>query len=172
MFTVSVLSDYLYFGSEDETDEYDLNLHEAKYQYFTNRFDLSIGKQIIRWGKTDQISPVDTLNPQDLREFVIPEYEERKIPVWMADLKLFSDDFTHFPRFGRHDDAPVCAGFRRGCVSSWYFVRPGGWFATRASGANRRMRVPFSPSSRGCPRRRAFPRILGRALASFRWERV
>ncbi len=94
MLTVSALSDYLYFGSEDRTDMYNLNLYEAKYHSFNRRFDLSVGKQIIRWGKTDQISPVDTLNPQDLREFIIPEYEERKIPIWMADLKLFTDEFT------------------------------------------------------------------------------
>ncbi len=94
MLTLSVLSDYLYFGSEDQTDMYNLNLHEARFRYFNSHCDLSLGKQIIRWGKTDQISPVDTLNPQDLREFIIPEYEERKIPVWMADLKLFSHAFT------------------------------------------------------------------------------
>jgi hypothetical protein len=93
MLTLSVLSDYLYFGPENETDEYDLNLYEAKWQMIEKKYGFSIGKQIIRWGKTDQISPVDTLNPQDMREFIIPEYEERKIPIWMADLSLFFEDF-------------------------------------------------------------------------------
>jgi hypothetical protein len=94
MLTLSVLSDYLYFGSEDETDEYDLDIYEAKWQATEKKYGFSIGKQIIRWGKTDQISPVDTLNPQDLREFFIPEYEERKIPIWMADAHLFFDKFA------------------------------------------------------------------------------
>jgi len=92
--TFSLLSDYLYFGSDDRTDDYDLDIHEAKWQHSEKRFGFSVGKQIIRWGKTDQISPVDTLNPQDLREFILPDYEERKIPVWMADLNLFFDNFT------------------------------------------------------------------------------
>ncbi|MCA1787835.1 MAG: hypothetical protein LC657_17820, partial [Desulfobacteraceae bacterium] len=81
---VSVLSDYLYFGDDNQTDDYDLELHEAAFLYANNRLDLSVGKQIIRWGKADQFSPVDTLNPQDFREFMIPEYEETKQPVWMA----------------------------------------------------------------------------------------
>lgn len=92
--TVSTLSDYLYFGSENETDDYNLDLYEAKWQYNEKKYGFSIGKQIIRWGKTDQISPVDTLNPQDMREFIIPDYEERKIPIWMADSNLFFDKFT------------------------------------------------------------------------------
>lgn len=94
MITVSFLSDYLYFGSEDKTEDYDLDLFEAKWQHTDKKYRISLGKQILRWGKTDQISPVDTLNPQDMREFIIPDYEERKIPVWMADLNLFFDTFT------------------------------------------------------------------------------
>ncbi|WP_300458543.1 DUF1302 family protein [Desulfobacula sp.] len=94
MLTVSAISDYIFFGSEDKTDDYDLDLWEAKWQYTDHHFGVSIGRQIIRWGKTDQISPVDTLNPQDMREFILPEYEDQKIPVWMADLSFFFDKFT------------------------------------------------------------------------------
>ncbi len=94
LLALSALSDYLYFGSENESDDYDLDLHEAKWQYTDKNYGFSIGKQILRWGKTDQISPVDTLNPQDMREFIIPDYEQRKIPIWMADLNLFFDKFT------------------------------------------------------------------------------
>ena len=91
---LSVRSDYIYFGSEDRTDDYDLDLYEAKWMYHGNAADISLGKQIIRWGKTDQMSPVDTLNPEDLREFVIPDYEERKMPVWMADVTLRAGVFN------------------------------------------------------------------------------
>ncbi len=92
--TLSALSDYLYFGSENRTDEYDFTLHEAKWVYTGQKTGFFLGKQIRRWGKTDQISPVDTLNPQDMREFIIPDYEERKIPVWMGGINLLFDHFT------------------------------------------------------------------------------
>lgn len=92
--TLSALSDYLYFGSENQNDDYDIDIYEAKWEHLEKNYELSLGKQIIRWGKADQISPVDTLNPEDLREFIIPIYEERKMPVWMADAKLFAGPFT------------------------------------------------------------------------------
>ncbi len=91
---VSVLSDYLYFGNDNETDEYNLDLHEAVFFHNNHFIDFSLGKQIVRWGKADLISPVDTINPTDAREFILADYEETKQPVWMADLKLLFDRFT------------------------------------------------------------------------------
>ncbi|MDY0360353.1 MAG: AMIN domain-containing protein [Desulforegulaceae bacterium] len=101
--TFSVLSDYLYFGDNETFNEYDFDIYELTYQYINSKISFSLGKQIIRWGKTDQLSPVDTLNPEDMREFVTNDYEDRKIPLWMADLKLFSDifniEFVYIPFF-------------------------------------------------------------------------
>jgi len=91
---VSVLSDYLYFGNDNETDEYNLDLHEAVFFHNNSRIDFSMGKQIIRWGKADHISPVDTINPTDAREFILADYEESKQPVWMANPKLLFENFT------------------------------------------------------------------------------
>lgn len=92
-FVLSGLSDYLYFGSHDSTDDYNLDIYEAYYRDAFGALNWSLGKQIKRWGKTDQISPIDTLNPQNLTEFIIPDYEERKIPVWMAELSYKKDNF-------------------------------------------------------------------------------
>ncbi len=92
-FLISGISDYLYFGSNNRTDDHDLDLFETYFKTSFSKFDLSIGKQIKRWGKTDQISPIDTLNPENITEFVIPSYEERKIPIWMADLTFKQDHF-------------------------------------------------------------------------------
>lgn len=93
-FKISALSDYLYFGNDNETDDYDLDLHEAFFSYNNHFIDFSLGKKIVRWGKADQISPVDTINPTDAREFILPDYEETKQPVWMANLTLLFDTFT------------------------------------------------------------------------------
>jgi hypothetical protein len=90
----SAQSDYLWFGPDNSMDDYDLDLFEAYLHHASSDWDLRLGRQIVRWGKADQISPVDNLNPQDLREFVIPELEDRKIPNWMARLRLFPGDVT------------------------------------------------------------------------------
>ena len=90
----SVQSDYLGFGPDPSSDDYDLDLHEAYLSHATPTWDLRLGRQILRWGKTDQISPLDNLNPQDMREFVLPDLEERKIPDWMGRLRLFPGRVT------------------------------------------------------------------------------
>ncbi len=92
-FKISGISDYLYFGDNDQTNDYNLELFEAVYKKNTPNVDISIGRQIKRWGKTDQISPIDTLNPENLTESFIPTYEERKIPIWMADITFKKDNF-------------------------------------------------------------------------------
>ncbi len=100
---LSALSDYRYAGHRNSYDDYDLDLYEAYFKYSRDRLSLKIGKQIRRWGKADQFSPVDTLNPEDIREFITLEYEDRKIPVWMADATLkfssFSVEAVYIPIF-------------------------------------------------------------------------
>jgi len=91
--TLSGISDYLYFGAEDKREDYDLDIYEMYLRYSTPSLDIVLGKQIKRWGKTDQISPVDTLNPENRTEFILPSYEDRKIPVWMADITFRKNDF-------------------------------------------------------------------------------
>lgn len=88
----SVQSDYLGFGPDPSSDDYDLELFEGYVHHATSDWELRLGRQLVRWGKTDQISPVDNLNPQDLREFFIPDLEDRKIPNWMARARVFPGD--------------------------------------------------------------------------------
>ena len=90
----SLQSDYIGFGPDPSSDDYDLGLYEAYLHHATSDWELRLGRQIVRWGKADQISPVDNVNPQDLREFGIPDLEDRKIPNWMARLRLFPGDLT------------------------------------------------------------------------------
>ncbi len=87
----SVESDYLWFGPDHYAKDYDLDLFEGYLYWSQGPYEFRIGKQIIRWGKTDQISPVDNLNSHDLREFIIPDIEDRKIPNWMARIRVFGD---------------------------------------------------------------------------------
>ncbi len=80
-------------GKQRDTDS-DGGLYEAYIQLARANYRFRIGKQIIRWGKTDEISPVDNINPIDTREFFLVSYEDRKIPVWLMDVKYISGPFT------------------------------------------------------------------------------
>lgn len=92
-FVLSGISDYLYFSAEDKKEDYALDIYEMYWRYSRNSLDIVLGKQIKRWGKTDQISPVDSLNPENNTEFILTPYEDRKIPVWMADITFRKNDF-------------------------------------------------------------------------------
>lgn len=50
--------------------------------------DLRLGKQQIVWGQADGIKVLDTVNPQNYREFVLPDYADSRIPLWAARLQL------------------------------------------------------------------------------------
>jgi hypothetical protein len=50
-----------------------------------------LGNQIVRWGKADEISPLDVVNPEDLSLGFTRTRSDRKIPVPMANLEFLSD---------------------------------------------------------------------------------
>ena len=54
------------------------NLQEAYVDYYTDIVDIRFGKQIMAWGKADEINPTDILNPQILNN-VTEEKSIRKI---------------------------------------------------------------------------------------------
>lgn len=92
-FTLSGISDYQYFGEKDEIEDYSFDIYEMYFKYSINSFDITLGKCIKRWGKADQISPVDTLNPENMTELILMPYEDRKLPVWMADITYRNNDY-------------------------------------------------------------------------------
>lgn len=91
---VSLQGDFLWMGPGHVTDDVRMDFHETSYLWASKRYEIKLGKQIVRWGKTDQVSPVDNLNPQDGRQFILLELEDRKIPTWMARGRVFSDTLT------------------------------------------------------------------------------
>ena len=56
-------------------------------------FDLKIGRQILVWGKSDNLRVTDVLNPLDLREPGIVDIEDLRLPVTMAKLDYYAGDW-------------------------------------------------------------------------------
>lgn len=104
---VSGRSDLLWFGTRSDWNDWDLDLYEAYVQWSPGPMELRLGKQIVRWGTTDQLSPVDVLNPEDLREGITWDVEDRKRPLWMARIQAFRGPFdlegVVIPFFEPHD---------------------------------------------------------------------
>ena len=74
--------------------ENDLDLYEAYLKFSGVQWDFSVGRQRVRWGKSDQLSPLDSINHEDLRQFITLDLEERKLPSWLARLRLHGEKFT------------------------------------------------------------------------------
>ena len=60
---------------------------EFYVDYNIPQMDLRIGKQMIVWGEIDGFRLLDLVNPFDLREFILDDYEDSRIPQWSVDLK-------------------------------------------------------------------------------------
>ena len=43
---------------------------------------LRAGKQQVVWGQADGLKVLDVVDPQDFREFILPSFEDSRIPLW------------------------------------------------------------------------------------------
>ncbi len=91
---LSVDVDYfLYRSGDDWDDDCDVRPYEAYVKFSETSFELTVGNQFVRWGKTDEVSPLDIVNPEDLRDGFVRSREERKIPIPMLNMKWFKGMF-------------------------------------------------------------------------------
>ncbi len=64
---------------------------ELREFYLETSYDetfLTIGKQQIVWGNADGLKVLDVVNPQDFREFILDEFDESRIPLWMINAEI------------------------------------------------------------------------------------
>ncbi len=78
----SQFSKPLFIGnsSEFELREFYLEIPSDNY-YFT------LGKQQVVWGKADGLKVLDIVNPQSFREFILEDFDDSRIPQWMANIE-------------------------------------------------------------------------------------
>lgn len=53
---------------------------------------LKLGRQQVVWGKADGIRLLDAVNPLDLREFLLEDFSDSRIPLWMVNAEVFRGD--------------------------------------------------------------------------------
>lgn len=85
--------DRFFYDADLADEDTDITLHETYLQYNRPDWDVAFGKQRVRWGKSDQLSPVDSLNPQDFRQFVTIDLEERALPSWLLRNRWHGESF-------------------------------------------------------------------------------
>jgi hypothetical protein len=49
---------------------------------------LRAGKQQVVWGQADGLKVLDVVDPQDFREFILPTFEDSRIPLWTLNTEI------------------------------------------------------------------------------------
>ena len=70
-------------------------LREFTVSRWEAEYTLQLGRQQVIWGKTDGLRLLDVVNPLDLREFVLDDFADSRVPLWMANVELFLDEDSH-----------------------------------------------------------------------------
>lgn len=72
----------------------DLELRELFVDDYLGNTFVRIGKQQIVWGQADGLRVLDVINPLNHREFILPEMEDRRIPLWSAQVEIPVDSWS------------------------------------------------------------------------------
>jgi len=107
---------------------------EAYLLYTGDDFDFRIGQQQIVWGKTDGLRMLDTINPLDMREFILDDFLDSRIGLWSARLNWYTDVAgieSEFEFIVVPDARPVALAPQG---SRWAYPMPAGVSASLQSG--------------------------------------
>ncbi len=69
-------------------DHVELELREAYIDTEIGAAFLRVGKQQVVWGQADGLKVLDVLNPQSFREFILDDFEDSRIPLWMVNVEI------------------------------------------------------------------------------------
>jgi len=65
----------------------ELSLRELYFDYVAGNFYWRLGKQQVVWGQADGIKVLDVVNPQSFREFILDDFDDSRIPLWLVNLE-------------------------------------------------------------------------------------
>ena len=78
----SPYSEPLFIGNSSEFE-----LREFYLEIPTDNYYFTLGKQQVVWGKADGLKVLDIVNPQSYREFILEDFDDSRIPQWMANIE-------------------------------------------------------------------------------------
>lgn len=69
-------------------DRIDAELRELYVQGQLGPAWLRVGKQQVVWGQADGLKVLDVVDPQDFHEFILPAFEDSRIPLWTLNAEI------------------------------------------------------------------------------------
>ncbi|MCG8592131.1 MAG: hypothetical protein MJE66_22795, partial [Proteobacteria bacterium] len=67
------------------SDRVDAELRELYLDGSVGPVSMRAGKQQVVWGKADGLKVLDVVNPQSFREFILDDFEDSRIPLWLLN---------------------------------------------------------------------------------------
>ncbi|MFT5431182.1 MAG: hypothetical protein ACI9OJ_001861, partial [Myxococcota bacterium] len=91
--------DFAYLHERDSYDEPTLEAYEWQIltrdvflAFSLGKVELTIGRQIVAWGEGDALSPLDVVNPRDMREPGLADLDDIRMAVLATRVGLFVGD--------------------------------------------------------------------------------
>lgn len=78
--------------TDDVLEEYEneIELREAwVWGRLSDFLDVKVGRQIVVWGRSDNVRITDVINPLDLREPGMTDIEDLRLPLWMTRVDAY-----------------------------------------------------------------------------------
>ncbi len=79
----------VFFGDDGELD-----LRELYVDGYLGSAFYRFGKQQIVWGEADGLRVLDIINPFNFREFILSDSDDRRIPLWSANVEIPIHEWT------------------------------------------------------------------------------
>ncbi len=94
-------------GSDGEVE-----LREFYWDLNTESVFWRLGKQQVVWGEADGLKLLDVINPQNYREFILDDFDDSRIPLWMINAEISLDkggvlQVLWIPDTSTHELAPA-----------------------------------------------------------------
>ncbi len=98
---LKIFKDFIYDIKDDEYKitpndyDHDINVNELYFQgSINNKTDVKIGRQIVVWGKSDNIRITDTLNPMDYTTPGMVDIKDLRLGRTMSKIDYFIDKWS------------------------------------------------------------------------------
>lgn len=116
------------YSEEDlEAYEYLVQARDAYVGFSFEKWELSLGQQIITWGEGDVLSPIDVVNARDQREPGLADLDDIRVPALATRLSYFFKGaryeliVVHYPNYGMRpppfgEFSPLPAALQSGSI--------------------------------------------------------
>lgn len=87
------VEDNFYPGAVKRDQRATLDLRETYLDVNAGDWDFRLGRQHVVWGEMVGLFFADVVSARDLREFILPDFENLRTPQWAVRAEYFKDDF-------------------------------------------------------------------------------